>query len=44
MKTRSLLILARLAISFALPSFAQQKETVDPQVAEQVRALAVAPC
>jgi uncharacterized protein (TIGR02246 family) len=55
MKTRSLLILAGLAISFALPSFAQQTntssspaatataqqgDTVDPQVAEQVRALA----
>jgi hypothetical protein len=40
MKTRSFLILAGLAISFALPSFAQQKDTVDLQVAEQVRALA----
>jgi hypothetical protein len=28
------------AIGFALPAFAQEKDTVDPQIAEQVRALA----
>jgi hypothetical protein len=40
MKTRSLLILAGLAISFVLPSFAQQKDAVDPKVEQQIRALA----
>ena len=40
MKTRSLLSLAGLAIGFALPSFAQQKDSVDPKVDQQVRALA----
>jgi uncharacterized protein (TIGR02246 family) len=29
-----------LAIIFLVPVFAQQKDTVDPQVAEQIRALA----
>jgi ketosteroid isomerase-like protein len=40
MKIRSLLALVGLAISFALPTFAQQQDTVDPKIAEQVRALA----
>jgi uncharacterized protein (TIGR02246 family) len=33
---RSLLALAALAISFAVPAFAQQKDTVDPQLLEQI--------
>lgn len=37
---RLLCALAGLAISFALPTFAQQKDTVDPKTAEQIRALA----
>jgi uncharacterized protein (TIGR02246 family) len=40
MKKPSLLALAGLVISFALPAFAQQQDTVDPKIAEQVRALA----
>jgi hypothetical protein len=40
MKTRSLLILAGLAISFALPTLAQQKDTVDPKTDQQIRVLA----
>ena len=32
-----------LAISFALPTFAQQKDTVDPKVEQQIRALVVRP-
>jgi uncharacterized protein (TIGR02246 family) len=36
MKIRSLLALVGLAISFAVPAFAQQKETVDPQIIEQI--------
>ena len=39
MKIRFLLALVWLAISFALPTFAQQKDTVDPQTAEQLSAL-----
>ena len=39
MKTRLLGALVGLAISFALPTFAQQKETVDPQIIEQLTAL-----
>ena len=35
MKIRLLLTLAGLAISFALPTFAQQKEAVDPKIVEQ---------
>src|SRR5271165_3959623 len=38
MKMRLLHTLAALAISFVLPTFAQ--DTVDPQVAQQIRALA----
>jgi ketosteroid isomerase-like protein len=36
MKMRLLLTLVGLAIIFALPTFAQQKDTVDSQIAEQV--------
>jgi ketosteroid isomerase-like protein len=39
MKTRLVFALAGLAISFALPSFAQQKDTADPQIAEQLKEL-----
>ncbi len=39
MKIRSLLAVVGLAISFALPTFAQQKETVDPQIIEQLNAV-----
>ena len=38
MKTRLLGALVGLAISFALPTFAQQKETVDPKILEQLDA------
>ena len=40
MKTRLLGALVGLAISFALPTFAQQKETVDPEIRQQLDALA----
>jgi hypothetical protein len=40
MNIRSLLALLGLAISFALPAFAQHKETVDPQLREALLALA----
>ena len=36
MKTRLLGALVGLAISFALPTFAQQKETVDPQLIQKL--------
>jgi uncharacterized protein (TIGR02246 family) len=39
MKTCLLGALVGLAISFALPTFAQQKETVDPQVMVQISAI-----
>jgi ketosteroid isomerase-like protein len=39
MKTRLLGALVGLAISFALPTFAQQKETVDPKIIEQLNAI-----
>jgi ketosteroid isomerase-like protein len=43
MKIRSLLALAGLAIGFAVPIFAQQKDTApDPQVRQQVVAIAKA--
>jgi uncharacterized protein (TIGR02246 family) len=35
MKIRLLLALSGVAISFALPTFAQQKDTVDPRIAQQ---------
>ena len=40
MKTRLLGALVGLAISFALPTFAQQTNTPDPQLREQLLALA----
>jgi hypothetical protein len=36
MKTRSLLALVGLAISFALPAFAQQTNKPDPQLREKL--------
>ena len=36
MKNPYLLVLAGLAISFALPTFAQEKETVDPQLIQKL--------
>ena len=39
MKMRLAVTLVGLAISFALPTFAQQKDTVDPQIIEQLNAL-----
>jgi len=36
MKTRLLGALVGFAISFALPTFAQQKETVDPQLIQKL--------
>ncbi len=39
MKMRLLGALVALAISFALPTFGQQKETVDPKILEQLDAL-----
>jgi hypothetical protein len=39
MKTRSVVALVGLAISSALPTFAQQTNTPDPQLREQLVAL-----
>jgi hypothetical protein len=39
MKMRLTVALIGLAISFALPSCAQQKNTIDPQLAQQIRVL-----
>jgi ketosteroid isomerase-like protein len=39
MKIRLVLAFVGLAITFALPTFAQQKGTVDPKVDQQIRAL-----
>ena len=39
MKIRLLGALVGLAIDFTVPTFAQEKETVDPQIAQQTRAL-----
>ena len=36
MKIRLVVALVGLAISFALPTFAQQKETVDPQLIQKL--------
>jgi uncharacterized protein (TIGR02246 family) len=41
MKMRLVVALVGLAISFAVPCYTQQKDTVDPKVAQQIRALAV---
>ena len=40
MKIHLLFALVALAISFAIPAFAQQKEAVDPKTAQQIHALA----
>jgi nuclear transport factor 2 (NTF2) superfamily protein len=39
MKIHSVIVLAGLAISFALPTFAQQQDTVDPQIRQQLEAI-----
>ena len=39
MKTRLAVALVGLAISLALPTFAQQKDRVDPKIAQQIRVL-----
>jgi ketosteroid isomerase-like protein len=39
MKIRLLLAITGLAIGFAVPAFAQQKDTVDPQIIQQVDAI-----
>jgi uncharacterized protein (TIGR02246 family) len=39
MKIRLVVALVGLAISFAVPTFAQQKDTADPKTAQQIRAL-----
>ena len=40
MKTRLLIALVGVAISFALPTFAQQKEAVaDPQITQKILAI-----
>jgi uncharacterized protein (TIGR02246 family) len=41
MKTRLIVVLAWLAINFAVPSFAQLKDAVDPKVVDQIRSLAM---
>ena len=41
MKTRLAVALVGLAISLALPTFAQQKDGVDPKIAQQIRVLAM---
>jgi ketosteroid isomerase-like protein len=41
MKIPLVVALAGLVIGFSLPTFAQQKDTVDPQTAQQVRVLAM---
>src|ERR1700730_4497286 len=40
MKIRLLLALVGLAFAFALPTLAQQKDTVDPKIERQIRVLA----
>ena len=39
MRSRLTLILAGLAIGFASPAFAQEKDTVDPEVRQQIEAV-----
>jgi ketosteroid isomerase-like protein len=41
MKIRLVVALVGLAIGFTAPAFAQQKDTVDPQIAQQIRALSI---
>jgi hypothetical protein len=39
MKIRSVIALIGLAISFAVPAFAQEQNTVDPEVRQQIEAV-----
>jgi uncharacterized protein (TIGR02246 family) len=39
MKTRSVVVLAGLAISFALPTFAQEQSAVDPETRQEIEAV-----
>src|SRR6266478_3360495 len=39
MKIRLVVALVGLAISFALPTFAQQKDTADPEITQKIRAI-----
>ena len=39
MKIRSAIALLGMAISFALPTFAQEQNTVDPEVRQQIEAV-----
>jgi len=39
MKISLVVVLVGLAIGFVVPAFAQQKDTVDPQITEQLKAL-----
>src|SRR5690242_4656315 len=41
MRVRLLLTLAGLTMGFAAPSFAQEKDTVDPEVRQQIEAVSV---
>jgi hypothetical protein len=41
MRVHSLLTLVGLAIGFAVPTFAQQKGTVDPEVRQQIEAVSM---
>ena len=41
MKIRLLLPIVGLAISFALPTFAQEQNTVDPEVRQQIEAVSM---
>jgi ketosteroid isomerase-like protein len=41
MKIRLLLVLAGLAIGFGLPTFAQEHKAVDPEVRQQIEAVAI---
>ena len=41
MKIHSEVVLVGLAIGFALPNFAQQKDAGDPKIAQEIRALGV---
>jgi len=38
MKTRSVVVLVGFAISFVLPTFAQQKDAVEPQLRQEIEA------
>ena len=41
MKTLTLVVLAGVAISFAMPTLAQEQNTVDPEVRQQIQAVIV---